>query len=133
MCQKAAIYFTERDGGNIINFASVYGFLPPRFKIYKDSKMTKEVGHVVCKSAIILLTNYLAKYLKGRNIRANCVSPGGVIDGHFEEFMAKYASYCMSKGMLTSNDVTGTALFLLSDQSRFITGQKIVVDEGFTL
>jgi NAD(P)-dependent dehydrogenase (short-subunit alcohol dehydrogenase family) len=133
VCQKAAIYFTERGGGNIINFASVYGFLPPRFEIYKDSKITKEVEYVVCKSAIIQLTKYLAKYLKGRNIRANCVSPGGVIDGHSEEFMAKYASYCMSKGMLASNDVTGTVLFLLSDQSRFITGQNIVVDDGFTL
>lgn len=133
VCQKAAIYFTERGGGNIINFASIYGFLPPRFEIYENSKMTKEVEYVVSKSAIMQLTKYLAKYLKGRNIRVNSVSPGGVIDGHSEEFMEKYASHCMSKGMLTSNDVTGTVLFLLSDQSRFITGQNIVVDDGFSL
>lgn len=133
LCQKAAIYFTKKGGGNIINFASIYGFLPPRFEIYENSRMTKEVEYVVCKSAIIQLSKYLAKYLKGRNIRVNCLSPGGVRDDHSEEFMSKYASHCMSKGMLNSTDVTGTVLFLLSDQSKFITGQNIVVDDGFSL
>lgn len=133
LCQKAAIYFTKRGEGNIINFASIYGFLPPRFEIYENSQMTKEVEYVVCKSAIIQLTKYLAKYLKGRNIRVNCVSPGGVRDDHSKEFLSKYASYCMNKGMLNSKDVTGTVLFLLSDQSKFITGQNIVVDDGFSL
>ena len=47
--------------------------------------------------------------------------------------MEKYRSCCNDKGMLDSEDIVGTALYLLSDQSRYITGQNIIVDDGWSL
>lgn len=133
VCQKAAAYFERLGGGNIINFSSIYGFMAPRFEIYEGTRMTKEVEYILSKSGIIHLTRYLAKYLKGKNIRVNCVSPGGIIDDQPPIFIENYNRHCMNKGMMDSEDVLGTVLFLLSDHSAHITGQNIVVDDGFSL
>jgi NAD(P)-dependent dehydrogenase (short-subunit alcohol dehydrogenase family) len=39
----------------------------------------------------------------------------------------------MGKGMLDIGDVTGTVLFLLSENAKYVNGQNIVVDDGFSL
>jgi len=39
----------------------------------------------------------------------------------------------LSKGMLDKQDVSGTLIFLLSDMSKHINGQNIIIDDGFTL
>ncbi|MBT4889928.1 MAG: SDR family oxidoreductase [Rhodospirillales bacterium] len=132
-CQKATAYFEQNGGGNIINFSSIYGVMAPRFELYDDTPMTKEVEYIVSKSAIIHLTKYLAKYLSGKNIRVNCISPGGVLDGQVEIFLERYNANCLNKGMLDGEDIAATTLFMLSDMSRHINGQNIVVDDGFTL
>jgi NAD(P)-dependent dehydrogenase (short-subunit alcohol dehydrogenase family) len=75
----------------------------------------------------------MAKYLKGTNIRVNCLSPGGIFDNQNEKFLSKYNDKCLNKGMLDANDLTGTLLFLISDQSKYINGQNLIVDDGFTL
>ena len=50
-----------------------------------------------------------------------------------EEFLTNYNNLCLSKGMLDSSDISGTLIYLLSDMSKFLNGQNIVVDDGFTL
>lgn len=95
--------------------------------------MTKEVEYVVSKAAIIQLTRYLAQYLKGRGIRVNCISPGGVFDHQPQSFIDQYNAYCNTKGMLDGRDVAGTIVFLLSDLAIHLTGQNIVVDDGFSI
>lgn len=95
--------------------------------------MTKEVEYVVSKAGIIQLTKYLAKYVKGKNIRVNCISPGGVFNNQDEKFLKRYNSMCLNKGMLASSDISGTVLYLLSDMSRYVNGQNITVDDGFTV
>lgn len=131
--QRFADYFKKQGQGSIINMSSIYGVVAPRFGVYAGTKMTMPVEYAAIKSAIIHLTRYLAQYLKGSNIRVNCISPGGILDGQPEEFLARYNSYAASKGMLDANDLLGTLLFLLSDMSRFVNGQNIVVDDGWTL
>jgi len=133
VCQKSAEYFSLKDGGNIINMSSIYGFLAPRFQIYAGTDMTKEIEYAICKSAIIQMTRYLARYLKGRNIRVNCISPGGIFDDQPTSFVKNYNEFCLNKGMLDAEDIVGAVLFLLSDQSRYINGQNIVIDDGFSL
>jgi len=133
VCQHAVRYFSAHGGGTIVNFASVYGFLPPRFEIYDGTNLTKEIEYVVSKAGIIQLTAYLGQYLKKTNIRVNCISPGGVFDNQDPRFVERYNRMCWSKGMLDPSDIVGTVLFLLSDQSRHICGQNIVVDDGFSL
>lgn len=131
--QQLAAYFRKQGNGNIINISSVYGVIAPRFEIYANTKMTMPIEYAAIKSALIHLTAYMAKYFKGMNIRVNAISPGGVLDGQPESFLEAYQSHCMSKGMLDKSDISGALVFLLSDQSRFVNGQNIIVDDGFVL
>ena len=109
------------------------GVVVPKFENYEGTSMTSPIKYSAVKSGIISMTRWLAKYYKNKNIRVNCVSPGGVLDQQPQSFLDKYRASCTSKGMLDPTDVAGTVLFLLSDQSKYINGQNIVVDDGCTL
>jgi NAD(P)-dependent dehydrogenase (short-subunit alcohol dehydrogenase family) len=132
-CQCFIKFFINQGYGNIVNIASIYGVVAPRFDLYTGTTMTMPIEYAVIKSGIIHMTKYLAKYLKGKNIRVNCISPGGILDKQPEKFLKRYRDYCLNKGMLSKSDINGTLVFLLSDMSEFINGQNIIVDDGFTL
>lgn len=131
--QQFGAFFKGQGYGTIINMASIYGVVAPRFEVYEGTPMTMPVEYAAIKSAVIHLTKYLAKYYKGANIRVNCISPGGILAGQPGTFLAEYGKFSTSKGMLDPQDVTGTLLFLLSDLSAYVNGQNIVVDDGWTL
>lgn len=131
--QQAAAYFKRQGHGSIINIASVYGVVAPRFEVYAETSMTMPVEYAAIKSAIIHLTKYMAKYLKGTGIRVNAISPGGISDSQSEVFLGRYAEQCLSKGMLDPKDLRGTLIYLLSDLSEYVNGQNIIVDDGFSL
>lgn len=131
--QLFAKYFEKQGYGNIINLASIYGVIAPRFEIYNNTPMTMPVEYAAIKSGLIHLTKYMAKYFKGKNIRVNTISLGGIEDHQPESFLKAYKEFCLNKGMLDAKDVSGTVLYLLSDLSEFVNGQNIVVDDGFTL
>lgn len=131
--QQIVQYFKKQGYGSIVNMASIYGVIAPRFSIYEHTAMTMPVEYAAIKSAIIHMTKYMAQYLKGSNIRINCISPGGILDEQPEQFLSRYSSFAASKGMLDPTDLQGTLLFLLSDMSTFINGQNIVVDDGWML
>lgn len=131
--QHFAQYFKKQGYGSIVNMASIYGVVAPRFGIYEHTKMTMPVEYAAIKSAIIHLTRYFSQYFKGDNIRVNSISPGGILDGQSAEFLSRYNGFAASKGMLDAVDLQGTLLFLLSDMSQFINGQDIVVDDGWSL
>ena len=95
--------------------------------------MTSPVEYTTVKRGIIGLTKYLAKYLSVTNIRVNCISPGGVRDGQPELFQNRYDADCTSKGLLDPEDVAGPLLFLLSENAKYVNGQNIVVDDGWSL
>ena len=61
------------------------------------------------------------------------MSPGGVLDGQPQLFLDRYNANCASKGMLDKQDLGGTLLYLLSDMSKYVNGQNIVIDDGFSL
>ena len=133
MSQQFGNYFRKQGHGNIINMASIYGVIAPRFEIYDDTPMTMPVEYAAIKSAVIHLTKYLAKHYKECNIRVNCISPGGILDKQPGAFLARYGEYALSKGMLDPQDISGTLLYLLCDMSSFVNGQNIVVDDGWSL
>ena len=124
----------KQNYGNIVNMASIYGFSAPRFEIYEGTDMTMPVEYAAIKGGIINLTKYLASYLGIYNIRVNAISPGGVFNNQPESFVEKYSEkVVLGKRMANTDDLIGVLLFLLSDASKYITGQNIVVDGGFTL
>lgn len=131
--QQFVDYFKKQGYGNIINISSIYGVVTPRFEIYKDTDMTTPVEYAAIKSALINLTKYMSKYFIGSNIKFNSVSLGGILNNQPQSFLSAYKSYCNDKGMLDPKDIDGVILFLLSDSSRYINGQNIVIDDGFTL
>ena len=133
VAQQFSMYFREQGKGNIINMASIYGLMAPRFEVYAGTNMTMPVEYAAIKSSIISLTKYMAKYLKGTGIRVNTISPGGIQDAQPREFLEKYAEHCTTKGMLNVKDLNGTLLYLLSDMAAFVNGQNIIVDDGFML
>lgn len=131
--QKFIAFFRAQGYGNVVNMASVYGFLAPRFELYRETAMTMPVEYAVIKSGVLQLTRYLARYLAGNNIRVNAISPGGIEDAQPQVFQEAYRAFCLNKGMLGASDVSGALIFLLSDMSRFVNGQNLVVDDGFCL
>jgi len=132
--QQVSKVMMKQNYGNIINIGSIYGFAAPRFEIYEGTEMTMPVEYAAIKGAIINLTKYLASYLGKYNIRVNCLSPGGVYDHQPESFVKKYSQkVLLGNRMASVDDLTGTLLFLLSDDSKYLTGQNIVVDGGWSL
>ena len=131
--QQFAKYFQKQNNGNIINISSIYGVVAPKFEVYEGTQMTMPVEYAAIKSGLIHLTKYMAKYFKGMNIRVNTLSPGGIFDNQPREFLDKYEEQCLNKGMLDKSDLKGTLVYLLSDMSKYVNGQNIVVDDGFSL
>ena len=131
--QQFAKYFKKQNYGNIVNISSIYGVVAPKFEIYDGTTMTTPVEYVAIKSGLIHLTKYMAKYFKGMNIKVNTLSPGGIFDNQNEVFVEQYKNKCLTKGMLDKSDLKGSLVYLLSDMSKYINGQNIIVDDGFTL
>lgn len=131
--QQFAQYFQKQGYGNIVNISSIYGIIAPKFEVYENTDMTMPVEYAAIKSGLIHLTKYMAKYFKGMNIKVNALSPGGILNSQPEAFLEKYKEQCLNKGMLDNSDLKGTLVYLLSDMSKYVNGQNIVVDDGFSL
>jgi NAD(P)-dependent dehydrogenase (short-subunit alcohol dehydrogenase family) len=134
--QACARYALEqKQQFSLVNFSSIYGSMVPRFDVYADTAMTMPVEYAAIKAGIEHMTRYVNAYMKGRGgeFRANCVSPGGILAGQDEKFLKRYGDHCLSKGMLDSNDIVGTVIFLLSDNARYVVGQNLIVDDGFSI
>jgi NAD(P)-dependent dehydrogenase (short-subunit alcohol dehydrogenase family) len=132
--QQCAAYFKKNTSKlSVVNISSIYGAIAPKFDIYENTNMTMPVEYAAIKSAILHLNKYIVAYVKDSGFRINSVSPGGIYDAQSEAFLSKYKEQCLGKGMLDVEDVLGAIIFLLSDQSKYINGQNIIVDDGFSL
>lgn len=132
--QQCAAYFKNHQRPfSLVNISSVYGVVPPDFTIYQNTTMTMPVEYAAIKSALLHLNKYVVKYINDSDFRINSVSPGGIFDHQSEVFLELYKERTHGAGMLSPKDILGSILFLLSDQSRYITGQNLIVDDGFTL
>jgi NAD(P)-dependent dehydrogenase (short-subunit alcohol dehydrogenase family) len=132
--QQCAAYSQEQGKPfSLVSMSSIYGVMAPRFEVYEGTKMTMAVEYAAIKSGLLHLNKYFTNYMKGTGFRANSVSPGGLLDNQDERFLKKYNSHCMGKGMLAPSDIIGTVNFLLSDNSRYMAGQNLIVDDGFSV
>ena len=134
MTQAVTAVMKKQRTGAVINLGSIYGFTAPKFEIYTGTDMTTPVEYAAIKGAVVNLTKYLASYLGKYNIRVNTLSPGGVANKQPDIFVQKYSERVpLGNRMAIPEDLIGALIFLISDASRYITGQNIVVDGGWTL
>ena len=94
--------------------------------------------YVTSKSALIGMTNSLARELGGHGITVNCVRPGMVatevertVNPTVESRERAAAQQCIPRGMVPT-DLVGVMLFLATPAAAFITGQTIACDGGYT-
>ena len=133
--KEAAKVMIKQQSGNIINVGSTYGFAAPRLDLYQDAEMIgMTVEYSAIKGGVINMTVFLASYLGRYNIRVNTISPGGIYNKQPDSFIAQYCKrVVLGNRMADPEDISGALLFLLSDESKYMTGQNIVVDGGWTL
>lgn len=132
-CQAVAAKMKEQREGIIINMGSIYGLLGPNFNLYERTDLTTPVAYSAIKGGIINLTRYLASYLGKYNIRVNALAPGGIYDSQPAAFVEAYERHTPLQRMGKPEDVVGPLLYLVSDAAKYITGQVVVVDGGFTI
>lgn len=132
MSQAAVPYLRENGGGVIVNISSTYGNVSANKHIYGSSGINSPVAYGTSKAALINFTRYLATHLADQNIRANCLSPGGVFNNQSDEFIANYTRLTPMNRMANADDFQGAILFMMSDASKYMTGANINVDGGWT-
>lgn len=132
ICQQVSAVMREQRSGSIVNFGSIYGIVGNDFTIYEDYGGTSPAEYCAIKGGIINFTRYLASYMGKDNVRVNCVCPGGIWDNQREEFVRNYNHRCPMKRMGNPDDIAPLCLFLVSDGAKYITGQIIAADGGWT-
>ncbi len=127
-CQAIGKKMVEKKRGNIVNISSMAAF-----------KADKQMGaYCIAKAGVNMLTRVLAIELGEYNIRANAIPPF-VVKTKFSQPLwsapetMKHIETTIPLGRLAdTDDIVGTVLFLVSDASRFITGQIIGIDGGLS-
>jgi NAD(P)-dependent dehydrogenase (short-subunit alcohol dehydrogenase family) len=133
---RAAIqqFMEQKSGGTILNMASVLGYSPaPRYfstHVYASAK-----------AAIIGLTRSGASYYASRNIRLNVIAPALVDTPMAQRAVTndEITRYIRTKQPLDGGrvgvpeDLDAAAVWFMSDESRFVTGQVLAIDGGWTV
>ena len=121
--------------GSIINIGSIFGVVSPDYRNYTDLPRKSPEVYGATKAGVIQMTKYFAVHLAERNIRVNCVSPGGIFNPQNpqgKDFMDNYAFRTPMKRMADDEEMVGAIMYLASDASSYTTGQNIVIDGGLT-
>lgn len=125
--------FLKQKYGTLILLSSIMGLNNPKFETYKGTNMSSPIEYSAIKAGIISITKYLAKYYSKKNLKINCISPGGIKNKLPKRFIENYKNHCNTKGLLDPEDVVHSIKYLLSEKSNSISGQNIVIDDGYSL
>ena len=130
--QKCCEIMSKNLQGSVVNIASIYGVVGNDMSIYENTNITPPAAYSAIKGGLINFTKYLASYYGSKSIRVNCVSPGGVYDNQDKTFVKNYCKKVPLKRMAKADDISPSVCFLLSDESKYITGHNLIVDGGWT-
>ena len=122
-------FLKQDDGGVIVNICSVGA-----------THQTAGAAYCASKGAVLSLTKNTAYMYKEKGIRCNAISPGGVITDiplvmpPADEFGFSRTSELLnfSGELAMPEDLADAILFLASDQSRYVNGEEIKCDGGWT-
>src|SRR5258706_3013004 len=125
---RAAVPLLKKAKGCIVNTASIVGLRPG----------PQPLPYAASKAAVVNLTKTLAWNL-GPEIRVNAVAPGWLegdwmkrmLEDKYDDLMGKRAKATPLKRVVTTDDVAQTMMSLIQS-NRFVTGEVIVIDGGFT-
>jgi 3-oxoacyl-[acyl-carrier protein] reductase len=125
---RAAAPLLRVSKGCVVNTASIAGLRPG----------PQPLPYAASKAAVVNLTKTLAWNL-GPEIRVNAVAPGWMegdwmkrmLQDKYEDLMSKRAKSTPLKRVVTADDVAETMLSLI-ESNRFVTGEVMVIDGGFT-
>ena len=135
-CKHVIPHMERQGGGTIVNVSSVASirWSPVPYFSYHTSK-----------AALNHLTRVVARQYAAQQIRCNVILLGMMDTPHVrtyyqdrsaeevEQIMRMRDSYCPMGHMGTAWDAAQAALFLVSDEARYITGVELIVDGGLTL
>lgn len=130
--QQVSKHMINQKNGSIINMASMYGIVGPDFTVYDGTTMTMPAAYSAIKGGIVNFTRYLASYLGSHNIRVNTISPGGIFDNQNPVFVENYNKKVPMRRMGLPEDISPSVVFLLTDGAKYITGQNLAIDGGWT-
>jgi len=113
------------DGGRIINVGSLSGeYGGPRTPSY-----------AAAKAGVMALTHCLARFVGGRGICVNCLSPGAIENEFTAQTMSPQVRELVDhlvllKRFASADEMVGPAIFLASDESSYMTGQTLSINGG---
>jgi len=119
----------QGEGGKIINLSSVHGLIGgPRGKVSP---------YYLTKAAINMFTKALAVEFAPHRINVNAIAPGAIRTPGLGKYPADaeepYRRRVPLGGRAESSEIGGTAVFLASSLSNYMTGQVLYVDGGYTI
>ncbi len=131
LTRTALPHLRARKGGSIINVSSVLGLIG----------MRNRLGYCTSKGGVTLMTKAMAMDLAGENVRVNCICPGIVETPLVADFVrnapdpvaarrAREALHAMNR-FGQPEEIAGCAVFLASDDAKWMTGAAIPVDGGY--
>jgi NAD(P)-dependent dehydrogenase (short-subunit alcohol dehydrogenase family) len=135
MTRAVAPHMVEQEYGRIVNQASAAAY---NYKAQPGPAEFAGLGafnYQQTKWGVVGLTKFAAAQLGRWNITVNCIAPGVIATQATlsvvpESIVESLAEQQAVPGVLHADDLTGTAVFFASEESRFITGQVLVVDGG---
>ena len=125
---RACVPLLKKSQGCVVNTASIVGLRPG----------PQPLPYAASKAAVVNLTKTLAWNL-GPDIRVNAVAPGWMegdwmkrmLKDKYDDLMTKRAKATPLRRVVTADDVAQTMMSLI-ESNRFVTGEVIVIDGGFT-